>query len=727
MIPQANLLLNEPPASHVEGLLAQAQQLSADEATCLAATLFVSFPDARGLLQIEAEHGPSIKALVVGVMQVQSLRDLSRAARRDASGAQTEAMRGLLLALATDVRVVLISLMSRIQTFRFAARQKLEVSKELAVETLEIFCPLANRLGLWQLKWELEDFGFRFSAPEVYSSLARKLEAKRSERQALIERAVEQLNGALLQARIKAHVYGRPKHLFSIHSKMKAKGVAFDDLQDLHALRVVVKDIKACYAALSTVNELWSALTPIEAHFDDYIAKPKANGYQSLHSVVEDSSGHILEVQIRTEAMHNAAEYGVAAHWRYKEKDVRGAGALPSSEWLRQLLAWTADVGTSNPQVEPTEKAVESSTRIYVLTPQSRLIELPEGSTPIDFAYHVHTDLGHRCRGAKVDGQMVPLNTRLKNAQTVEIIPARGDAVIGPSRDWLNPELGYSTGMRTRAKVRQWFNAVDLSRSISAGRVVVERIMAREGKASFSLEALASKLGFIDPSALFAAAAKDEIRARSIEDALHENAHGLVGENGKKESAKKDSGNDAAQDFGQAAAQESLQLNKLSQPSTVSLNSDVLVVGVDFLLTQLARCCRPVPPDAIQGYVTRGKGVSIHRAHCKSLAALMLRDPERGIATTWGSGSSGLGAGPTSQRYPVDVRITAVDRTALLRDISEIFARDKLSVTAVKTVSRKMQAQMQFTVEVPDMVALNSALAAIRMVKGVLLAVRYQI
>jgi GTP pyrophosphokinase len=462
---------------------------------------------------------------------------------------------------------------------------------------------------------------------------------------------------------------------------------------------VIVDDVKTCYAVLGLVHNIW---TPIPEEFDDYISRPKSNGYQSLHTVVVAEDGRALEVQVRTHEMHRFAEYGVAAHWRYKESGGSGFSAQKYDEkiaWLRQLLAWKSEVadavvGQEEIQREWVEKLKSAALddRIYVLTPQARVIELPNGATPIDFAYHLHTDLGHRCRGARVDGAMVPLNTPLRNGQTVEIITARRGAAAGPSRDWLSP--GYVASPRTRSKVRAWFNAIEQEETLANGRGLVEKTLQREGKTAINLEELAHKLGFAKVDELFLAVGKDEFSLRNIEQVLHADD--------EKSTAKN------------APTEDAVIPNK-SRASSVAqgARSGVLVVGTEGLMTQLARCCKPAPPDEIVGFITRGKGVSIHRANCKNLAQMRKNALERVIQTTWGE--------PGRETvYPVDIFILANDRQGLLRDISEVFSREKINVIGVSTQSAKGQARMSFTAEVSSTEQLQKALMVLRDVSGVL-------
>ncbi|MYM83912.1 RelA/SpoT family protein [Duganella sp. FT50W] len=685
--------------------------LSTDIETRIAGLLFeLTVLDTDQAAVIEPRFGAGVNELVSGVRQLIRLRELTQhqSAAAGAAGpgrgrnaqqmavAQVETLRKMLLAMASDMRVVLVRLASCVTTLRYFADIKLfnDVTCAYGRETLDLYAPLANRLGIWQLKWELEDLSFRFIEPETYKRIAKMLEEKRMMREGFVTNAIARLQSEMAAAGIQAEVFGRPKHIYSIWSKMKGKELDFTDLYDVRAFRVIVADVKTCYTVLGVVHNIW---TPIPKEFDDYISRPKPNGYRSLHTVVTAEDGRPLEVQIRTQEMHSFAEYGVAAHWRYKEEggsNFQGQKYDEKIAWLRQLLAWKTDVadavvGQEEQQREWVEKlkAAALDDRIFVLTPQARVIELPVGATPIDFAYHLHSDVGHRCRGARVDGIMVPLNTPLKNGQTCEIITAKGaPGTAGPSRDWLSDE--YTVAARTRSKIRAWFHAIDMQETLSHGRAMVEKTLQREGKTAVNLEALANKLGFAKVDDLFLSVGKDEFSLRHIEQALH------------------DSGEPAE-------PVDEVFLGK-SRASSVEqgAKSGVLVVGTDGLMTQLAKCCKPAPPDGIVGFVTRGKGVSIHRATCKNFAEMRAKAPERVIVTEWGRAGA-------DTVYPVDIFILANDRQGLLRDISEVFSREKINVIGVNTQSAKGYARMTFTAEIGATAQLQKALNAIAEVTGV--------
>jgi GTP pyrophosphokinase len=636
---------------------------------------------------LKKAFGASYASLAVLTRQLVQIQRAARAAQAGPMGEgaralQTERVRKMLLAFSRDLRVVLLRLASRLQTLRWYAAGARPCPDALAQESMQVFAPLANRLGIWQIKWELEDLAFRFTLPHEYLGIARLVDETRAERERGVAAVRDQLAALLAAAGIEADVQGRPKHLYSIWKKMQGKGLAFARVFDARALRVIVRDVPACYAALARVQERWRVLA---GEYTDYIAKPKANGYQSLHTVVLGDDDRPLEVQIRTRAMHEHAEHGVAAHWLYKEG---GAGfeeriAEARKAVLRELLAWERDT-TEEERARGAGAGEGFDDRIYVFTPQATIIDLPVGGTPVDFAYSLHTELGHRCRGAKVDGALVPLNTSLASGQTVEIVAAKEG---GPSLDWLNPELGYLRSPRARAKVRAWFNAQAMSETVARGRDAVERLLQREGRTAIERDKLAEQLGFRNAEALFEVVGKDEFSLRNIEQLLRPAPA--------------------------APVEEAIPLHR---PRSGAQRGGVLVVGVDSLLTTLARCCRPAPPDAIGGFVTRGRGVAIHRADCSNFRHMATAQPGRVIEVQWGSGDAERGA-----VYPLDVVIEAGDRPGLLRDISEVFAKEKINVTGVQTQSAKDRttAWMTFTVEVADTGRLAAVLAQVARVAGV--------
>ncbi len=634
----SDFLLGEDPQVHILGVQEILQTLKLDAASCTAAEHLNSQLNKEAL---EKQLGQEVASLILGY---RGLKAAQLKIARQSSGqlgqsaqAQVEVLRKMLLAFAHDLRVVLLHLASVLQTLRWVTSQRIEVPAHWAQDILDVDAALANRLGIWQLKWEMEDLAFRCLAPDTYKQIAKLLDSKRVEREDFVAHIIGHLQDELKKAGVVADVQGRPKHIYSIWKKMQGKALDFAQLYDVRAFRILVDDVKDCYTALGVVHHVWQ---PIPKEFDDYIARPKPNGYQSLHTVVMDQEGTSFEVQVRTHEMHKQAEYGVAAHWRYKEAGAQGyAGTISAKDeydqriaWARQLIAWKEDAWDQL-------KGQELDDQIYVLTPLGQVIPLQQGATPVDFAYSVHTDLGHRCRGARVDGAMVPLDTRLKNGQTVEIISVKQG---GPSLDWLNVERGYLATHRARSKVRAWFAAQQ-----------AEHEASKETK-----EAAKEEVAEVKPEL------PDIILRKSKAKATH---------------------------------------------------GDVLVVGVDSLLTQLSRCCRPVPPDAIRGFVTRGRGVSIHRADCSTFKQLLARAPERVVLTEWGDQSQQS----SKTLFPVDIALIALDRQGLLRDISEVFSRLKINVTGVKTQSRKGLASMQFTIEIPSTEGLQTAITALLDVSGV--------
>ena len=684
----------EPAMGHADGVAQVLAGMGAAPALCAAAYLvyagdYLHRPED----VVRKGFGESYASLVTLTRKLVQIQRAARAAQVGPGerAEQTERVRKMLLAFSRDLRVVLLRLASRLQTLRWFAASKQHCPPELAAESMQVFAPLANRLGIWQVKWELEDLSFRFLLPQDYQRVARQVDQTRAARERSVEAARSELLAVLQAHGLQADVQGRPKHLYSIWKKMQGKGLQFEQVLDARALRVVVPDVPACYATLARVHEAWQ---PVDGEFDDYIARPKPNGYQSLHTVVRGTDGWPLEVQIRTRVMHEHAEHGVAAHWMYKEAGTRGyAGVSASGEFeervaearkavLRELLAWERDFAGGG----GTADSAAFDDRIYVFTPQATIIDLPTGGTAVDFAYAVHTDLGHRCRGAKVDGVLVTLNTPLKSGQTVEVVAAKEG---GPSLDWLNAELGYLASQRSRAKVRAWFNAQAQAQTIARGRELVERLLQREGRTALERDTLAEQLGFKSAESLFEVVGKDELSLRTIENLLRP-----------------------------AQAEVDPEAILLHRPRSQAGGGrgGVLVVGMDSLLTNLARCCRPAPPDKIAGFVTRGRGVAVHRRDCSNLRHMAQGSPGRVIEVEWGQPG-----GTRPAVYPLDVAVEAADRPGLLRDISEVLAKEKMNVTAVHTQSAKDRstAWMTLTVEVADVARLAAVLAQIGRVPGV--------
>ncbi|MBW8757218.1 MAG: bifunctional (p)ppGpp synthetase/guanosine-3',5'-bis(diphosphate) 3'-pyrophosphohydrolase [Burkholderiales bacterium] len=703
----------EPAMAHAQGVAQILADLGATPAMQAAAWLVYAGDGLQRPIEVVTKaFGPSYASLVDLTRKLVKIQRNAREAQvgKDVDAQkralQTERVRKMLLAFSRDLRVVLLRLASRLQTLRWHASSRTPCPPELARESQQVFAPLANRLGIWQIKWELEDLSFRFLEPGEYKRVAKLLDERRVEREAGIVAFRTQLERMLAESGIHADIQGRPKHIYSIWKKMRGKELDFDHVFDIRAVRVIVDSVADCYAALGRVNERYVA---VDGEFDDYIAKPKANGYQSLHTVVKDDKGRAFEVQIRTREMHEHAEHGVAAHWAYKEAGSKGyagvsaAGAFEDQvaqarkAVLRQLLAWERDFvaepgADALPAVGGEDAPADApgfEDRIYVFTPQASVIELPAGGTPVDFAYALHTDVGHRCRGARVDGVMVPLQTPLQNGQTVEIVTVREG---GPSMDWLNPELHFLQSPRARAKVRAWFNALQHAQTVAKGRELVEKLLQREGRTATSLVELAGKLGFDDAQALFEVVGKDEYSLRNIENLLRPAEP--------------------------PAPDEPIQLKR---PRTGGAAGGVLVVGIDSLLTTLASCCRPAPPDAIGGYVTRGKGVAVHRLDCVNFRHMSETNPERVIPVEWGL-AAGEGR-PGKDVYAVDIVVEAQDRQGLLRDISDVLAKQRVNVIGVASQSTKgigdRRAFMTFTVEIDSVDRLGQVLGLVAKVGGV--------
>jgi len=625
---------------------------------------------------LQNAFGPAVLALVEGVSsmaQIQLLRRQNETqSKRSDRASQLEALRKMFLAMAQDVRIVLLKLADQVQWLReLSASEDAHARTDVARETLELFAPLANRLGIWQLKWELEDLAFRCLEPEIYRNLARELDEKRKDRETYIAEVTHLLQAELASAGISAQVTGRPKHIYSIWQKMRKKAVGLADLFDVRAVRVMVNDVKECYTVLGLVHNLW---TPIPEEFDDYIARPKANRYRSLHTAVIGPAQKLLEVQIRTHEMHQHAELGVAAHWRYKEAAKDDKSLDDKIAWLRNVLEWKDELADAS-ELTVYLKAELFEQLIYAVTPQGRVIDLPRGSTPIDFAYRLHTELGHRCRGAKVNGHIVPLTYPLTNGERVEIIAAKEG---GPSRDWLNPDRGFIRSDRARTKVRQWFNSQQLTDAVSHGRALLDKELQRLGKTGQNLEKLAAQLELRNADEFFAAVGRGEVPSRQLQAAIQ----------------------------GDVSPEKSLA--QPTSPRQITEPGGILVVGVDKLLTVLARCCKPAPPDRIIGFVTRGRGVTVHRADCHNVPRL---PQERLIASAWGDTGT--------YRFPVDLEITGGGHPALMRDILDVFTREKVRIASSVSHSKNLNATMAFTVEVEGLQQLTRVLALVRDIAGV--------
>jgi GTP pyrophosphokinase len=582
---------------------------------------------------------------------------------------QAEALRRMLVAIVEDVRIVLVRLAEQLHRMRSLKRAPPEEQRRCARETRAVYAPLASRLGVWQLKWELEDLAFRYLEPDTFKQIAQWLHERRADREAYIARVADELREALRAAGIEADVAGRPKHMYSIWRKMLRKGVDFEHIFDVRAIRVIVATPADCYAALGVVHGMW---TYIPGEFDDYIATPKDNHYQSLHTAVFGPEHRTLEIQIRTPQMHRHAELGVAAHWAYKEG--RENTLKDKLAWLRQLLEPAEDEETARDFLERVRSEVFED-RVYVLTPHGDVVDLPQGATPLDFAYHVHTDLGHRCRGARVNGRMVALTYKLQNGEQVEIIAAkRGE----PSRDWLIPQLGYLASSRARAKVRHWFRREQQEHNVVQGQAMLERELQRLGVPLSQVNALAHELRRHSATDLYAALGSGDLTLGDIAGAV------------QRLSAPP------------AVAPAAVPVRR--RESTGKGRGAVEVDGVGDLLTSFAQCCKPLPPDAIAGYITQGRGVSIHRQDCANLVRLAERHRERVIEVSWRS--------DVALAFPADLRIEAHDRRGLVKDITTVLAAERVNILAMETRTDRttQSALVTLTIEIDGLPALSRVL-----------------
>lgn len=633
--------------------------------------------------QVREQCGQSVATLVAGIDEVQKLTKFAKSDHlktEEEQNNQAETMRKMLLAMVSDIRVVLIKLALRTRTLQFLSQAPdSELKRTIAKETLDIFAPLANRLGVWQLKWQLEDLGFRHQNPEKYKEIAKLLDEKRDERLEYINDFLITLKNAVNQAGIECDVAGRPKHIYSIYKKMVKKKLDFTGLYDIRAVRVLVNTVPECYTTLGIVHSLWQ---PIPGEFDDYIANPKGNGYKSLHTVIVGPQDKGIEVQIRTHEMHEFNEFGVAAHWRYKEGGQGDAVYEQKIAWLRQLLDWRENMAESGKEdLAAAFKTELFNDTIYVLTPHGKVFSLPTGSTPIDFAYAVHSSLGDRCRGAKVDGQIVPLSTPLENGQRVEIIAAKEGE---PSVNWLHE--GWVKSSKAISKIRAYIRAQNAEAIREQGENQLEKIIARIQPRP-NIHKLCDALNFKNLDELYTAIGQGEITTRAIQKAV---------------------GSVTTPAPTPISAASMVKQSKIKSGT----RNGILIDGEEGLLTSLAKCCKPAPPDAIIGFVTRDKGISIHRQTCPDFMHLAQLNPEKVLSAQW----AGVDYG---QIYAIDIEVRAQDRSGLLRDVSDCLARHKVNVTAVHTQSRDLEASMRFTLEVKKVDELPRVLTSLAEVKGV--------
>jgi GTP pyrophosphokinase len=645
--------------------------------------------------QLRDEFGETIAHFVEDVSRITSLSYIARgdqhpderkpmAESTPATGTKisedlAEILRKMLLAIGDDVRVVVIKLACRLHNMRTLNALPPDRQKKIAQETLDIFAPLANRLGIWQMKWELEDLGFRYTNPQKYKEIAENLTLRRTKRMEEVDKIIEDLHELLLKSEIKSKITGRPKHIYSIYRKMMNKEKSFDGIRDLRAVRVIVDDIETCYKVLGIIHTHFS---PIPGEFDDYIAAKKPNNYQSLHTAVIYSDGKPLEVQIRTLEMHQNAEYGIAAHWRYKENKQHLSGKYEQKvSAMRSLLAWSLEVDDNQELLEGMRTDIFKD-RVYVITPKGEVVDLPQGSTPIDFAYQVHTDIGHRCRGAKINGKLVPLDYTLKTGDQVEILTVnRG----GPSRDWLNPNLGLVRSSRSRVKIKQWFKQQDRDQNLEHGKILVEKEFKRLGLDDIDLNQFLSTFIVKSIDDLYVGVGCGDIPIGKLVNRIGE----LKADSLKSEELV------------------------LEAPGKVKSDDTVTVMGLNRMDHTFAHCCNPMPGDPIIGYVTRGRGVTIHRSDCPN--ALRIKDTERLIKVDWGI---------AQQTYPVPLQITAYDRQGLVSDISNVLSSEPVRLIDLSMTTRQHVVKVNLVLEVPGINQLSRVLARLENLPNVIEAAR---
>lgn len=680
----------EPYFQHSLAVANILADLRLDSETVAAAILHDVLEDTSVTLEeLKSEFGSTIAKLVDGVTkmgQIQEFRGQNKKTKRER--AQAENLRKMLLAMVDDVRVVLIKLADRTHNMRTLGHLREDKRQRIAKETLDIFAPLANRLGIWQIKWELEDLSFRYLEPESYKQIAGLVDERRINREQYITRMATKLKDELQTKGITAEVKGRPKHIYSIWRKMKRKGVNFDQIYDVQAVRVLVNEVADCYAVLGIVHTMWR---PIPGEFDDYIATPKDNLYRSLHTAVIGPEGKTIEIQIRTHEMHQDAELGVAAHWRYKEGSKSDTNFDRKVAWLRQLMEWKDDVADASEFIDQVKSEVFQD-RVHVLTPQGDAIDLPAGATPIDFAYHIHTEIGNRCRGAKVNGRIVPLTYKLKNGEQVEVLTAKRG---GPSRDWINTQLGYLKTARARSKVRQWFKRLNYEENVAQGRTILDKELHRLGVTEVNHEKLARAFDFNKVDDFLAAIGRSDINPSQIISAITE----II------EAVRPKEEDDDHKDH----------IFYTSPSTSTSSPTGIRIQGVGNLLTNLAQCCRPVPgDDSIIGFITRGRGVTIHRRDCPNVLRFNEEGRERLIEVDWDMKGDAT--------YPVDIEIDAFDRPGLLRDITAVVANEKINISTVSVVTRKkeLKAQVFATLDIANIDQLSRLLALIAQLPNII-------
>ena len=672
--------------------------LSMDRPTLIAALLFPIATS--GLLdreELEEHAGKEIVKLIHGVEEMAAIGQLNITMQGSEASAQVDNVRRMLLAMVDDFRCVVIKLAERICNLREVKDQPDEVRRTAAKECANIYAPLANRLGIGQLKWEIEDYAFRYQQPDTYKQIAKQLSERRIVREQYIRDFVDDLRQEMKTSSINAEVSGRPKHIYSIWRKMQKKNLAFDELFDVRAVRIIADKLQDCYAALGVVHTKYKHLP---SEFDDYVANPKPNGYQSIHTVILGPEGKTIEIQIRTKQMHEESELGVAAHWKYKEGSGGGrSGYDEKITWLRKLLDWQEEMSDSGEMLDELRSQVFDD-RVYAFTPRGDVVDLPMGATPLDFAYHIHSEVGHRCIGAKVAGRIVPFTHKLHMGDQVEIITAKEP---NPSRDWLNPSLGFVHSGRARAKINAWFRKQSREKNLEAGREILETELAKIGATLKDAEAYALKRFNVNTAdELYVGVGSGDLRINQIVN--HINA--LVNKPTAEEEDK--------------LALEKLQVgeSKVAHAHHRPHKDAVVVEGVDNLMTHLARCCQPIPGDIIKGYITQGRGISVHRSDCEQLEELSHHAPERIIDTVWGRGFVGT--------YYLTLRVEAMERSGLLKDITTLLTNEKVKVTTMKSRSdyKRQMVVMDFELELNSVEVLERVSKRIEQIKDVMLVKR---
>ncbi|MDO6527667.1 GTP diphosphokinase [Motilimonas sp. 1_MG-2023] len=663
--------------------------MNMDVNTLKAALLFPAFDrKLKDSNWITEQFGKNTCKLVQGVADMEAIRTLQNKGLAT-SDLQIDNLRRMLLAMVEDVRAVVIKLAERICYLRLIKNAAEETRVLTAREIADIYAPLANRLGIGQLKWELEDLSFRYLHPDTYKKIAKQLDEKRIDRETYIGAFVSSLRQGMKDHEIKAEVYGRPKHIYSIWKKMQKKSLAFDELFDVRAVRIICERIQDCYAALGVVHTLFNH---IPSEFDDYVANPKPNGYQSIHTVVLGPSGRPVEIQIRTREMHENAELGVAAHWKYKEGSVgRDNGYEDRIAWLRKLIAWQDDMAESGNLVDEVRSQVFEE-RVYVFTPKGEVVDLPAGSTPLDFAYYIHSQVGHRCIGSKVGGKIVPFTYHLQTGDQVEIITQKEP---NPSRDWLNAHTGYVNSSRARAKIATWFRQLDKEKHVIAGKEMLESELAKHQLKLNAAEPALKKINLSSMDDLFAGIGSGDVRINQLINIIQGLHHKPTAEEADRK------------------ALEEVEKRSAAATKKKRTQDHVVVDGVGNLMTSIARCCQPVPGDDICGYITQGRGISVHRTECEQLKDLEEVHPERIIEAQWGrSDSSG---------YSLTVRVTAMDRSGLLKDITTLLSNEKVNVLGVKSHSdtRSQTAIIDMELEINNVDSLSKVLSKVNSLKGV--------